>query len=65
MDGRITAQAFSFDQNLKGYQRDDFLMGKIFAFEERDISSEICFQLLWKLAWLLQLAVTSKLCVFF
>uniref|UniRef100_A0A670YBG2 Cilia- and flagella-associated protein 300 n=1 Tax=Pseudonaja textilis TaxID=8673 RepID=A0A670YBG2_PSETE len=26
MDGRITAQAFSFDQNLKGYQRDDFLM---------------------------------------
>ncbi|XP_070607760.1 cilia- and flagella-associated protein 300 isoform X1 [Erythrolamprus reginae] len=26
MDGRITAQAFSFDQNFKGYQRDDFLM---------------------------------------
>ncbi|XP_020651668.3 cilia- and flagella-associated protein 300 isoform X1 [Pogona vitticeps] len=26
MDGRITVQAFSFDQNFKGYQRDDFLM---------------------------------------
>ncbi|XP_042316648.1 cilia- and flagella-associated protein 300 [Sceloporus undulatus] len=26
MDGRITIQAFSFDQNFKGYQRDDFIM---------------------------------------
>nr|XP_020651668.1 uncharacterized protein C11orf70 homolog [Pogona vitticeps] len=26
MDGRITVQIFSFDQNFKGYQRDDFLM---------------------------------------
>ncbi|KAH0625173.1 hypothetical protein JD844_033353 [Phrynosoma platyrhinos] len=26
IDGRITVQAFSFDQNFKGYQRDDFIM---------------------------------------
>ncbi|KAG8136963.1 hypothetical protein E2320_005496, partial [Naja naja] len=32
MDGRITAQAFSFDQNLKGYQRDDFLMDYSFIY---------------------------------
>ncbi|XP_061484738.1 cilia- and flagella-associated protein 300 isoform X2 [Rhineura floridana] len=38
MDGRITAQAFSFDQNLKDYQRDDFIMA---FFNHPDVNSNL------------------------
>ncbi|KAL7983287.1 hypothetical protein Chor_000163, partial [Crotalus horridus] len=38
MDGRITAQAFSFDQNLKGYQQDDFLMA---FFNHSEVNSNL------------------------
>ncbi|XP_034971797.2 cilia- and flagella-associated protein 300 [Zootoca vivipara] len=38
MDGRITAQAFSFDQNFRGYQRDDFIMA---FFNHPDVNSNL------------------------
>ncbi|XP_015280002.1 PREDICTED: uncharacterized protein C11orf70 homolog [Gekko japonicus] len=38
MDGRITAQAFSFDQNFKGYQQEDFLMD---FFNHPDVNSNL------------------------
>ncbi|XP_044297473.1 cilia- and flagella-associated protein 300 [Varanus komodoensis] len=38
MDGRITAQAFSFDQTLKDYQKDDFLMA---FFNHPDVNSNL------------------------
>ncbi|XP_003219382.2 cilia- and flagella-associated protein 300 [Anolis carolinensis] len=38
MDGRITVQAFSFDQNFKGYQRDDFLMD---FFNHSDVNNNL------------------------
>ncbi|XP_054829127.1 cilia- and flagella-associated protein 300 isoform X2 [Eublepharis macularius] len=38
MDGRIIAQAFSFDQNFKGYQQEDFLMG---FFNDPDVNTNL------------------------
>ncbi|XP_053109194.1 cilia- and flagella-associated protein 300 isoform X2 [Hemicordylus capensis] len=38
MDGRITAQAFVFDQNFKGYQEHDFLMA---FFNHPSVSSNL------------------------
>ncbi|XP_048349706.1 cilia- and flagella-associated protein 300 [Sphaerodactylus townsendi] len=38
MDARITAQAFSFDQNFKGYQSEDFLMA---FFNHPDVNSNL------------------------
>ncbi|XP_062983909.1 cilia- and flagella-associated protein 300 isoform X2 [Elgaria multicarinata webbii] len=38
MGGRIIAQAFSFDQTLKDYQRDDFLMA---FFNHPDVNSNL------------------------
>uniref|UniRef100_A0A8D0C0H7 Cilia- and flagella-associated protein 300 n=1 Tax=Salvator merianae TaxID=96440 RepID=A0A8D0C0H7_SALMN len=38
MDGRIAVQAFNFDQNLKGYQQEDFLLA---FFNYPDVNSNL------------------------